>query len=79
MQERRYDVKFLAYCGMSLPLAQKVDRDQARDCVQQYLRKAKKRQPVTYLGDGQWECQEPEDCALVPDWAGYLIVRRSKR
>jgi hypothetical protein len=36
-------------------------------------------QPYSYLGNGKWEFETPEDAALISDMDGWLIARKAKQ
>jgi len=71
-----YNVVLNAYCGMSVPVARDVDREEAIAAIKRFLNRARRNGcPVAKLGKGQWEIQTPDDAALVSDLEGILRVR----
>lgn len=75
--EFAYIVKHIAYCGMSHIVDEFETREEA-------LARAKKRVawceahglPVDVITeDEEWEIREPEDCLMVPDQCGLLVIR----
>lgn len=73
-----YRVQMHSYCGLSnLPITFDESGD-ARDCAASKLRRARRRFRVVTLERGkQWEIQEPEDCAMVPDACGTLAIHHT--
>jgi hypothetical protein len=50
--------------------------DEARDLIRRLNRRARKRRhDVTKVEKGVWEHSAPDDCAMIPDSAGYLMLR----
>lgn len=74
-----YTVRFAAYCGMSDVPSQFADKSEARATVASRLRRARRRGcPIDTLVKGEeWEIQEPEGCAMVPDFCGMLTLRET--
>jgi hypothetical protein len=71
-----YDVTLEAYCGMSVPLGEGLDRDAVKGVVRSFLRRARRAgSPVTKIGKGRWEIETREDAVAVGDHEGVLIVR----
>jgi hypothetical protein len=70
-----YRVTFHTYSGFR-SLDETFDsRQEARDfCATMLRRRRDTGHYCTALDWGEWEAQEPEDCALVPDTAGYLTL-----
>jgi hypothetical protein len=53
-----------------------MDREEVRSKIQRIKRNARRYgQPYSYLGNGEWEFETPEDAALISDHDGWLIVR----
>ncbi len=73
----RFRVVLHAYCGMRQTLAECETYADARAEVARILRAARNdAQPVSTIGRGvMWELEEPDDCAMVPDNAGTLLIR----
>lgn len=69
-----YRVSFYAFCGMPIPHAEGMTREEARDHCAEYLRRYRRKgRTVTTLNRGRrWEILEPEDCMMIPDDAGTL-------
>ena len=62
---------FSAYCGMSYDIS----GDDARVAAARFIKARRKNgQTVVKLGDNRWECQEPENCSMIPDTAGILCL-----
>jgi hypothetical protein len=73
-----YTVTLHAYCGMAQPIGDSVmDHDEARQEAASLLRRRRREEfPVTVIKKGRrWEIAEPDDCAMVPDCCGVLILR----
>jgi hypothetical protein len=71
-----YELIHLAYCGMPTPYGTG-ERADMRDLAARKLR-LRRRQgfPVTTLEIGErWEIMEPEDCMMVPDQCGVMVLR----
>lgn len=63
-----------AYCGMNVPLGAG-DIETMRAKAARILRRRRNAGfPCTKLGDGQWEIMEPEDCMMIPDQSGVMIL-----
>ncbi len=72
-----YRVNHYAYCGMSGVPEDFSSREDARDYAAQRLRSYRKRFEVVTLEKGKrWEVLEPEDCSMVPDACGELVLTR---
>lgn len=76
-------VTFYAYCGMSIPIDAGLDEEDARTLAARVLRRRRatghpvsKLKPADSDEMGRWEAGEPEDCALVPDTAGILVLEK---
>jgi hypothetical protein len=71
-----FTVTMHAYCGMAVPIETTEDLAEARAAAARYLRRQRRADyPVTTLRRGRaWEVQEPEDCILVPDDSGVLVL-----
>ncbi len=65
-----------AYCGMSIPQGEFEDRADARSAAAQLIRlRRREGYPVSMLNRGwRWEIEEPENCMLVPDECGVLML-----
>jgi hypothetical protein len=73
-----YTVTLHAYCGMAQPMGDSVmDYDEARQEAATLLRRRRREGfPITVITKGRkWEVEEPDDCAMVPDCCGVLILR----
>jgi hypothetical protein len=73
-----YRVVHHAYCGMTIPLGEGMSYRQAQARIKRRIAWFKKEigGPVTYLGPGHYELEEPEDCAMVPDDCGTLAIKK---
>ena len=72
-------LRFSSYCGMGNPIFSRSDRatiGQARTIAARILRARRNSgHAVTVMTKGrEWECCEPEDCAMIPDTAGTLVL-----
>jgi len=68
-------LSFSAYCGMSYDIS----GDDARVAAARFIRRRRNNgQRVVKLGDNRWECQEPENCSMIPDTAGILCLDDSE-
>jgi hypothetical protein len=75
-----FRVTFHAYCGMSFPVLDGADRDEAIATVRRRIRSAKRNgRTVSKIGKGEWEFETPEDAAGIADSDGILTVRRVHR
>ena len=71
-----YSLKVVTYSGMSIPMGEDMDREEVRSKIQRIKRNARRYgQPYSYLGNGEWEFETPEDAASISDHDGWLIVR----
>jgi hypothetical protein len=67
-----YTLNFNAYCGMSWEIGQG-ELSSMRKLAAKILRKRKRTgHYIRKLKKNLWECQEPEDCFMIPDTAGTL-------
>lgn len=74
-----YVVTFRAYCGMSHELGRYETLEEARQRIRQRNRYAQTQGcEVVRLDRTSWEHQEPENCVMVPDFAGTLHVKKVK-
>lgn len=70
-----YKVTFHAYSGLSGFPHEFETREDARDFAARRIASFRKRTKVTTLKAGlEWESLEPEDAAMVPDYAGTLVL-----
>lgn len=70
-----YHVYTVGYCGMRLPHGEYDDLEDANlRAKQRILHVEKLGCLVTPLEPMEWEIGEPEDCAMVPDFCGYLKI-----
>jgi hypothetical protein len=64
-------LSFSAYCGMTYDIS----GDDARKAAARFiLRRRKNGQRVVKLRANRWECQEPDNCSMIPDTAGILCL-----
>ena len=71
----KYDLTFYSYCGMSNKIVEDGDIDKCRSKAAKVLRSRRNNGHfVTKVDDNKWECQEPEDCSMIPDSAGTLVL-----
>ncbi len=74
-----FNVTFVTYSGMPIPIAEHVDREQAKAAVRRRLKRAKRNgQPISKVGNGKWEIETPENAFMIGDDDGFLIVRRAR-
>lgn len=66
-----------AYCGMTVPIAYIPDHTGIRQVAARLIRRRRREgYPVAILEIGRrWEIMEPEDCMMVPDDCGCLVLR----
>lgn len=80
MKTGGYDVTFISYCGMSYPLGEGVERDEAIRLIRARLRSAKRRgKPVTKIAPGRWEIESRDDAGSISDNEGFLTVKAARR
>jgi hypothetical protein len=74
--ETTYAVRFAAYCGMAGIPEDFDNMADARKAVADILRRRRRQgYPVSILETGaEWEIEEPEDSAMVPDTCGVLSL-----
>jgi hypothetical protein len=73
-----YTLTLHACCGMAEPIGDPgMDLDDARQAAARLIRRRRRQDfPVTVIEKGRkWEVEEPEDCFMVPDGCGVLILR----
>jgi hypothetical protein len=73
-----YTLTLHAYCGMAEPIGDNgMDLDDARQEAARLIRRRRRQDfPITVIEKGRkWEVEEPEDCFMVPDCCGVLILR----
>lgn len=70
-----YTLVHHAYCGMSIPL-EAGTLEECRERAARRIRWARREEfPVVTLEKGkEWEIEEPDDCLLVPDSCGVLVI-----
>ena len=74
-----FSLRFVTYSGMTIPMGEGMDKPQAKRRVQALKRRARRMgQPYSYLGNGEWEFETPEDAAAISDMDGWLIAKASK-
>jgi hypothetical protein len=65
---------FSAYCGMTYEIEHD-SRESVRKAAAKFIRKSRNNgQRVVKLRSNAWECQEPESCLMIPDYAGILSI-----
>ena len=72
-----YTLALHAYCGMTVPIDDDMDRDEARRAAARLVN-TRRRQgfPVAVLEPGRrWEIMEPDDAVMVSDDSGILVLR----
>lgn len=76
-----YRAVFHAHCGITWDLDDDDDRTTVRNSVAAYLReKRREGRTVNVLEPGErWEIEEPDDCIMIPDDAGTLVLRHTVR
>ena len=63
-------LSFSAYCGMSYDIP-----GDDRAAAARFIRRRRKNgQRVVKLRANRWECQEPDNCSMIPDTAGILCL-----
>jgi hypothetical protein len=73
-----YTLTLHASCGMTQPIGDaSMDEADARQAAARLLRRRRRDDfPLTVIKKGpQWEVAELEDCAMLPDGCGVLILR----
>jgi hypothetical protein len=72
-----YTVRHHSYTGLQAPPEAHHDHTRARDEIAARITRARRRGfPLVILERGQeWEIQEPDGCAGVPDACGTLALR----
>lgn len=75
-----YYLRFVTFSGMSIPIAEKTDREDGRLRAAQYLRRLRRHgQTVTVLTKGKnWEAIDPETAGMVSDDCGVLYLTEVK-
>ena len=74
-----HNLRFSAYCGMGWSIKSGT-LDECRIAAAKILRKRKREgHHIVKLKENKWECQEPEDCIMVPDTAGVLVLEKSNK
>jgi hypothetical protein len=64
-------LSFSAYCGMTYDIS----GDDVRVAAARFIKQRRKNgQTVVKLRHNVWECQEPENCVIIPDTAGILCL-----
>ena len=73
----KYRVQFYSYCGMPGLPHEFRDREDARSKAAAVLRARRRAgyQTITLTKGGEWEVLEPDNCLLVPDDCGQLVLR----
>lgn len=73
-----YRVRFSAYCGMGYDIETGLTLADAHRTMARLLRRRRRTgHPVTVLKVGrEYECGEPDGCAMVPDTAGIASIDR---
>jgi hypothetical protein len=72
-----YTLTLHAYCGMAQPIrGAGMDEADARQAAARLIRRRRREDfPITVIRKGrQWEVEEPEDCMMVLDCCGVLIL-----
>lgn len=69
-------LKFVTYSGMTVPLYEGNDIEEAKEIAEKRIARAKAlEQPVNELEDGRkWEFETPEDASLISDNDGILYL-----
>lgn len=64
-------LSFNAFCGMTYDVL----GEDARKAAAKFIKDRRKNgQRVVKLRENVWECQEPENCSMIPDTAGILCL-----
>lgn len=75
-----WKVTFCSYAGTALTLAENASKEEAKQIVQQRLRRARRHgKPISKIGKGEWEIQTPDSAGLISDSEGFLTVRPQTR
>lgn len=70
-----YKVVTHAWCGMTIPHDEFEDLDDAQDRLNQRCEWLRKQGcDLTFHSPHEIEVHEPEDCMMVPDFCGMLIL-----
>jgi hypothetical protein len=78
-QTRTYDVDFVTYSGMPIPILQDVSKEEAKAYANSRKRRFRKDGfYVQYVSRGTWEYND-ENAALVSDYEGFLKIRRASK
>lgn len=74
-----HHVNHHAYCGMLVPLGEYETLAEARQRAAKRLRWARNEGcPITKLGYHEWDVGEPDDCLMVPDFCGVLVIEEAQ-
>ena len=74
-----HTLRFSAYCGMGWSIKSGT-LDECRVAAAKILRKRKREgHNIVKLKENKWECQEPENCMMVPDTAGVLVLENNNK
>lgn len=76
-----YKVVHVSYCGMTVPLAEGVDLEEARAVVARRQKRFEKvfGGEVTWHSPWQVEFEEPEGLFMVPDECGMTWIEKEGR
>lgn len=75
-----YSVQTHGYCGMTLSHGEFEELEEAQERIQKRLKYLEAQGcEITRLDAYKWEVGEPEDCWMVPDFCGYLVITRRGR
>jgi hypothetical protein len=75
-----FRLTLMGYCGMPIPIVEEGDKADCREEAARYIRNLRADgYPVVTVEPGQeWEVQEPDDCGMIPDECGMLLLRPVK-
>jgi hypothetical protein len=75
-----FDVYFITFSGMTIPIAERLNKADMMEKVRLRNRIARERgQPVAKVGKGCWEHGEEDDNGMIGDRHGILKVKRARR
>lgn len=73
-----YSLVFSSFSGMTWEI-NRGDKSECRTSAAEVLRKRRKTGHfIRKLKPNVWECQEPENCFMIPDTAGCLYLKKIK-
>jgi hypothetical protein len=77
--ERSYDIDFITYSGMPIPILQDVDKETAKAYANKRKRRFREKGfYVQYVNKGTWEFND-ENGFMVSDQEGFLTIRKASK